>query len=155
MHEAVRLQHRAGGRGGQGAPWPTLQALLPPGSKVELVVDGAKFIRSSIGAVQEDMILGGVLAVLVVLLFLRNWRSTIVSAVALPTSIIGTFAVMQALHFTFNVVTMLALTLSIGLLIDDAIVVIENIVRHLEQGEVAASRPPSRAPARSPWRCWR
>ncbi len=112
-----------------------LQGLLPEGSKVELVVDGAKFIRSSIAAVQEDMILGGVLAVLVVLLFLRNWRSTIVSAVALPTSIIGTFAVMQALGFTFNIVTMLALTLSIGLLIDDAIVVIENIVRHLERGQ--------------------
>ncbi len=111
------------------------EKLLPAGSKVELVVDGAKFIRSSIGAVQEDMVLGGVLAVLVVLLFLRNWRSTIVSAVALPTSIIGTFAVMQALHFTFNIVTMLALTLSIGLLIDDAIVVIENIVRHLGQGK--------------------
>jgi HAE1 family hydrophobic/amphiphilic exporter-1 len=111
------------------------EKLLPAGSKVELVVDGAKFIRSSIGAVQEDLVLGGVLAVLVVLLFLRNWRSTVVSAVALPTSIIGTFAVMQALHFTFNIVTMLALTLSIGLLIDDAIVVIENIVRHLEEGE--------------------
>ncbi len=111
------------------------EKLLPAGSRVELVVDGAKFIRSSIGAVQEDLILGGVLAVLVVLLFLRNWRSTIVSAVALPTSIIGTFAVMQALDFTFNIVTMLALTLSIGLLIDDAIVVIENIVRHLEQGK--------------------
>ena len=112
-----------------------VQALLPAGSKVELVVDGAKFIRSSIESVREDMLLGGVLAVLVVLLFLRNWRSTIVAAVALPTSIIGTFAVMQALHFTFNIVTMLALTLSIGLLIDDAIVVIENIVRHLEHGE--------------------
>ena len=111
------------------------EKLLPAGSKVELVVDGAKFIRSSIGAVQEDLILGGVLAVLVVLLFLRNWRSTIVSAVALPTSIIGTFAVMQALDFTFNIVTMLALTLSIGLLIDDASGVSENIVRHLEQGK--------------------
>jgi hydrophobic/amphiphilic exporter-1 (mainly G- bacteria), HAE1 family len=114
---------------------PEVQRLLPPGSRVDLVVDGAKFIRSSIGAVQEDMIIGAVLAVLVVLLFLRNWRSTIVSAVALPTSIIGTFAVMKALNFTFNVVTMLALTLSIGLLIDDAIVVIENIVRHLERGQ--------------------
>ena len=113
----------------------TLPGLLPKGSKLEVVVDGAKFIRSSISSVQEDMILGGVLAVLVVLLFLRNWRSTIVSAVALPTAIIGTFAVMRALDFTFNIITMLALTLSIGLLIDDAIVVIENIVRHLEQGK--------------------
>jgi HAE1 family hydrophobic/amphiphilic exporter-1 len=112
-----------------------IESQLPEGSKLEVVIDGAKFIRSSISAVQEDMIIGGVLAVLVVLLFLRNWRSTLVSAVALPTSIIGTFAVMRALHFTFNVITMLALTLSIGLLIDDAIVVIENIVRHLEHGE--------------------
>jgi HAE1 family hydrophobic/amphiphilic exporter-1 len=112
-----------------------VQGQLPQGSRVALVVDGARFIRSSISAVQEDMILGGILAVLVVLLFLRNLRSTLVSAVALPTSIVGTFAVMNALHFTFNVVTMLALTLSIGLLIDDAIVVIENIVRHLEEGE--------------------
>ncbi len=112
-----------------------IEGQLPRGSKVALVVDGAKFIRSSIGAVQEDLVLGGILAVVVVLVFLRNVRSTLVSAVALPTAIIGTFAVMRALNFTFNVVTMLALTLSIGLLIDDAIVVIENIVRHLEHGE--------------------
>jgi hydrophobic/amphiphilic exporter-1 (mainly G- bacteria), HAE1 family len=112
-----------------------LEAQLPAGGRLALVVDGAKFIRSSISAVQEDMLLGGILAVVVVLLFLRNFRSTLVSAVALPTSIIGTFAVMRALHFTFNIITMLALTLSIGLLIDDAIVVIENIVRHLEHGE--------------------
>ncbi len=77
-----------------------------------MVVDGAKFIRSSIAAVQEDLILGGILAVVVVLIFLRNVRSTLVSAVALPTAIIGTFAVMKALGFTFNIVTMLALTLS-------------------------------------------
>jgi HAE1 family hydrophobic/amphiphilic exporter-1 len=112
-----------------------IEGQLPKGSRVALVMDGARFIRSSIAAVQEDMLLGGILAVVVVLVFLRNFRSTLVSAVALPTAIIGTFAVMNALHFTFNVVTMLALTLSIGLLIDDAIVVIENVVRHLEHGE--------------------
>ena len=112
-----------------------IEGQLPPGSRMTVVVDGSKFIRSSIGAVQEDMLLGGILAVVVVLLFLRNFRSTLVSAVALPTAIVGTFAVMRALGFTFNVITMLALTLSIGLLIDDAIVVIENIVRHIEEGE--------------------
>jgi len=114
---------------------PAVEKQLPQGARVAFVIDGAKFIRSSIVAVQEDLLLGGLLAVLVVLIFLRNVRSTLVAAVALPTAIIGTFAVMQALHFTFNVVTMLALTLSIGLLIDDAIVVIENIVRHIEKGE--------------------
>ncbi len=112
-----------------------VQAQLPPGSRVAVVVDGAKFIRSSISAVQEDMLLGAVLAIVVVLFFLRNYRSTLVSAIALPTAIVGTFAVMRWLGFTFNVITMLALTLSIGLLIDDAIVVIENIVRHVEEGE--------------------
>jgi len=111
-----------------------IRTQLPQGCELEVVNDGARFIRSSIGAVEEDMLLGGLLAVLVVLVFLRNWRSTIVAAVALPTSVVGTFAVMRALGFTFNIVTMLALTLSIGLLIDDAIVVIENIVRRLEQG---------------------
>jgi HAE1 family hydrophobic/amphiphilic exporter-1 len=111
-----------------------ISTLLPKSVQVETVTDGSRFIRASIHAVQEDMIIGGILAVVIVLLFLRNWRSTLVSAVALPTSVIGTFAVMNALDFTFNVVTMLALTLSIGLLIDDAIVVIENIIRHVEEG---------------------
>jgi HAE1 family hydrophobic/amphiphilic exporter-1 len=108
---------------------------LPAGCRVSLVTDGSKFIRQSIHAVQEDLIVGAFLAVVIVLFFLRNWRSTLIAAIALPTSIIGTFAVMLALNFTFNIITMLALTLSIGLLIDDAIVVIENIVRHLEHGE--------------------
>ena len=112
-----------------------IQADLPEGCRLEVVSDDSRFIKNSIGAVQEDMLIGGLLAVVVVLVFLRNWRSTIVSAVALPTSIIGTFAFMHLLGFTFNIVTMLALTLSIGLLIDDAIVVIENIVRHLEEGK--------------------
>jgi HAE1 family hydrophobic/amphiphilic exporter-1 len=120
----------------------TLQASLPEGCQLQVVNDESKFIRSSISAVQEDMGIGGFLAVVVVLIFLRNWRSTLVSAVALPTSVIGTFAFMHALGFTFNIVTMLALTLSIGLLIDDAIVVIENVVRHLEKG-----MPPMRAAA--------
>ncbi|HOT12850.1 MAG TPA: efflux RND transporter permease subunit, partial [Polyangiaceae bacterium] len=111
-----------------------LQQRLPEGCELQVVHDDSKYIRSSITAVQEDMGIGGVLAVVVVLIFLRNWRSTLVSAVALPTSVIGTFAFMHLLGFTFNIVTMLALTLSIGLLIDDAIVVIENVVRHLENG---------------------
>lgn len=118
---------------------PELRALLPAGARVEVVADNARFIRNSINSVQVDMIIGAILAVLVVLVFLRDWRATVVSAVALPTSIIGTFAAMRALDFTFNNVTMLALTLSIGLLIDDAIVVIENIVRRLEKGEAPAS----------------
>ena len=113
---------------------PGMTQRLPEGLSVDMVNDGAKFIRASIHSVQEDLLLGGILAVLIVLFFLRNGRSTLISAIALPTSVIGTFAVMKALDFTFNNITMLALTLSIGLLIDDAIVVIENIVRHMEEG---------------------
>ncbi|WP_141593300.1 efflux RND transporter permease subunit [Myxococcus sp. AB056] len=112
-----------------------VNSLLPEGVRTELVTDNSRFIRSSIAAVQFDLVLGGFLAVLIVLVFLRNLNSTLVAAIALPVSVVGTFAVMAALGFTFNVITMLALTLSIGLLIDDAIVVIENIVRHLEEGK--------------------
>ncbi|HTN53630.1 MAG TPA: efflux RND transporter permease subunit [Anaeromyxobacter sp.] len=117
-----------------------LRGMLPAGSRLEVVSDNARFIRGSIESVQHDLLLGALLAVVVVLVFLRDWRATVVAAVALPTSVIGTFAVMHAAHFTFNIITMLALTLSIGLLIDDAIVVIENVFRHLERGE-----PPRRA----------
>jgi hydrophobe/amphiphile efflux-1 (HAE1) family protein len=117
-----------------------LNAELPAGVAVTTVSDNSRFIRASIEGVQFDMVLGGVLAVLIVLAFLRNLRSTLVSAIALPVSVVGTFAVMALLGFTFNIITMLALTLSIGLLIDDAIVVIENIVRHLEEG-----KPPAQA----------
>jgi hydrophobic/amphiphilic exporter-1 (mainly G- bacteria), HAE1 family len=112
-----------------------LQAVLPPGSQLSVVTDNSRFIRKSIESVQHDLVIGAILAVLVVLIFLRNWRATLVAAFALPTSIIGTIAAMHALDFTFNMITMLALTLSIGLLIDDAIVVIENVFRHLEKGE--------------------
>lgn len=113
----------------------TISERLPNGAKVSIVNDGARFIRSSIEAVQHDLFIGGILAVVIVLFFLRNVASTFISALALPTSVIGTFAVMEALDFTFNNITMLALTLSIGLLIDDAIVVIENVVRHIEEGK--------------------
>jgi HAE1 family hydrophobic/amphiphilic exporter-1 len=112
-----------------------LEKLLPAGSRLSVVSDNSRFIRKSIESVQHDLLVGALLAVLVVLLFLRNWRATVVAAFALPTSIIGTIAAMHALDFTFNMITMLALTLSIGLLIDDAIVVIENVFRHLEKGE--------------------
>lgn len=112
-----------------------VRARLPEGVQMDVVSDNARFIRSSISGVQLDMFLGGILAVIIVLVFLRNGRSTIISAIALPVSVVGTFAVMSMLEFTFNNVTMLALTLSIGILIDDAIVVIENVVRHIEEGQ--------------------
>ncbi|MBN1363437.1 MAG: efflux RND transporter permease subunit [Syntrophaceae bacterium] len=107
---------------------------LPPGMKINTSVDQSLFIVRSINEVQHHLILGSLFAVLAVFLFLRNISTTLISAVALPVSIISTFALINAFGFTFNNLTMLALSLSVGLLIDDAIIVIENIYRHVEEG---------------------
>ena len=107
---------------------------LPPGMTLNIAIDQSTFIRRSIAEVQKHLILGSLFAILAVFVFLRNVRTTAISALALPISIISTFALIRAFGFTFNNMTMLALTLSIGLLIDDAIIVIENIYRHVEEG---------------------
>ena len=107
---------------------------LPPGMKLNISVDQSVFIVRSINEVQHHLIIGSLFAILAVFLFLKNMRTTLISAVALPVSIISTFAIINAFNFTFNNMTMLALSLSVGLLIDDAIIVIENIYRHVEEG---------------------
>lgn len=111
-----------------------IKKTLPPGTKLEISFDQSDFIKRSIREVQYHLIYGGILAIFVVFLFLRNTRTTLISALAIPTSIISTFTIMYAFGFTFNNMTMLALSLSIGILIDDAIIVIENIHRHIEKG---------------------
>lgn len=111
-----------------------IRKTFPPGIELNISFDQSTFIKRSIREVQHHLIYGGILAVLVVLLFLRNIRSTLISAVAIPTSIISTFTLINVFGFTFNNMTMLALSLSIGILIDDAIIVIENIHRHIERG---------------------
>lgn len=108
---------------------------LPEGFTAEVAIDNSVFIEASINDVNFDLLFGAMLTVLIILLFLRDWRATLIAAVALPTSVIATLAFIQAMGFTFNNMTMLALTLSVGILIDDAIVVIENIHRHLEMGK--------------------
>ncbi len=112
----------------------TINKSLPPGLKLDYAFDQSTFIKRSINEVQGHLLLGGILAVLAVFLFLRNIRTTLISALALPVSVIATFTLLRAFDFTFNNMTMLALTLSVGLLIDDAIIVIENIYRHVEEG---------------------
>jgi len=107
---------------------------LPPGMNINIAFDQSTFIKRSINEVEHHLILGGLLAVLAVFLFLRNMRTTLISAVALPISVIATFALIKFFNFTFNNMTMLALSLSVGILIDDAIIVIENIHRHIEEG---------------------
>ncbi len=99
--------------------------------------DNSVYIARSIHDVQFDLVFGGLLAVLVIFIFLMNWRATLISAVAIPTSVVATFAFISVMDFTFNNMTMLALSLAIGILVDDAIVVIENIHRHLERGKTA------------------
>ncbi|TSA45848.1 MAG: efflux RND transporter permease subunit [Deltaproteobacteria bacterium] len=111
-----------------------IRKTLPPGMSLNIAMDQSTFIRRSIDEVQKHLILGSFFAVLAVFIFLRNIRTTLISAVALPVSIIATFALIRFFGFTFNNMTMLALTLSVGLLIDDAIIVIENIYRHVEEG---------------------
>jgi hydrophobic/amphiphilic exporter-1 (mainly G- bacteria), HAE1 family len=122
---------------------PTLQAALPPGTTLEVVRDNSIFIQHSIRDVIRELMQGALLTVLIVMLFLNDWKATAITSLALPVSVISSFIIMNIMGFTLNVLTLMALSLSIGILIDDAIVVVENIVRHREMGEdhfVAAGR---------------
>ncbi len=111
-------------------------AITPPsGMHIDVTFDQSKFIRRSIEDVEMSLWFGAGLAVLIIFVFLRSVRSTLISAVSLPTSVIATFAFIHAFGFTLNVMTMLGLSLSIGILIDDSIVVLENIYRRMEEGE--------------------
>ena len=110
-----------------------LEAILPAGYQLRIVRDEAQFIEASIKSVQEHLIVGSILAALVVWLFLGNFRSTMIAAISIPTSIVATFALVWYMGFTLNMLTMLALTLSVGIVIDDAIVVLENIYRFIEE----------------------
>jgi hydrophobic/amphiphilic exporter-1 (mainly G- bacteria), HAE1 family len=113
---------------------------FPQGVTAALIVDQARFIEENARQVQHDLVFGALMAILVILVFMMDLRSTLISAVALPTSVIGTFFAMYVLGYTLNMMTLLALSLSIGLLIDDAVVVRENIFKHLERG-----KPPKQA----------
>ncbi|MCX6610951.1 MAG: efflux RND transporter permease subunit [Acidobacteria bacterium] len=110
-----------------------LKANFPKDVQIDLVRDQSEFIRAALHSIEEHLIVGGFLAAGVVFVFLRNWRSTLIAAIAIPTSIIASFAVMKALGYTLNMMTMLALTLMVGVVIDDAIVVLENIYRFVEE----------------------
>jgi HAE1 family hydrophobic/amphiphilic exporter-1 len=108
---------------------PTMQALYP-GVAVQVIKDGSRQIRVGVEGVRQTLIEGAVLTVLIVFLFLNSWRSTVITGLTLPVALIGTFLFMYMFGFTINMITLMALSLCVGLLIDDAIVVRENIVRH-------------------------
>jgi HAE1 family hydrophobic/amphiphilic exporter-1 len=110
-----------------------LEPTLPPGYRIRIVRDQAEFIEASIESVESHLIIGSILASLVVLLFLGHVRSTIIAAISIPTSIVATFGLVHYMGFTLNMLTMLALTLAVGIVIDDAIVVLENIFRFIEE----------------------
>ncbi len=117
-----------------------LETTFPKGTTVALLIDLSHFIERDLSHVEHHIAIGALMAVLVILVFMMDLRSTLISAVALPTSVIGTFFVMYLFGFTLNMMTLLALSLAIGLLIDDAVVVRENIFKHIERG-----KPPMQA----------
>ncbi|MFT3685609.1 MAG: efflux RND transporter permease subunit [Phycisphaerales bacterium] len=115
-----------------------LRAQLPTGVTLDIIRDQSQYIEAALHEINVHLILGSILASIVVLAFMRSWRSTLIAAVAIPTSLIATFGVMWALNFTLNSVTMLALVLMVGVVIDDAIVVLENIYRFAEEKGLSA-----------------
>jgi len=112
-------------------------AVTPPGIKTEINRDNSRSIRVSVANVKRTLIEGAALTILIVFLFLNSWRSTVITGLTLPIALIGTFLFMYASGFTINTITLMALSLCVGLLIDDAIVVRENIVRHVQMGKSA------------------
>ena len=114
---------------------PELRGLLPSGVKLEVAYDSSEFIVDSINEVEETLIIALLLVILVVLAFLKSFRATIIPSLAIPISIIGALAAVYFAGFTINILTLLGLVLAIGLVIDDAIIVLENIYRHMEMGK--------------------
>jgi HAE1 family hydrophobic/amphiphilic exporter-1 len=112
-----------------------LQSQLPAGVRLEPITDGSRPIRVAVDNVRRTLIEGAILTVLIVFLFLNSWRSTVITGLTLPIALIGTFLFLYMFGFTINMITLMALSLCVGLLIDDAIVVRENIVRHVQMGK--------------------
>jgi hydrophobe/amphiphile efflux-1 (HAE1) family protein len=112
-----------------------IEPTFPKGIRADLIIEQARFIRENTHEVEMSIVFGGAMAILVILVFMLDLRSMLISSVALPTSVVATFFVMYVLKFSLNMMTLLALSLAIGLLIDDAVVVRENIQKHLERGE--------------------
>lgn len=117
------------------ALFPAIEREAPPGVRFNVTNDRAEFIQSSIHEVEFHLMLSMILVVLAILAFLRNARSTIITALILPTSVIGTFAAMYVLGFSLNNLSLMAIILAVGFVVDDAIVVLENITRHMEMGK--------------------
>ena len=110
-----------------------LSATLPKDVRTEVIGDQSVFIKAAVSSIKHHLVMGSIFASIVIFAFLANWRTTLIASIAIPTSIISTFALMAAMGFTLNQITMLALTLMVGIVIDDAIIVLENIFRFIEE----------------------
>src|SRR5690606_472329 len=108
---------------------------LPKDIRIGVALDSTKNIRKSISEVQETVLIAFLLVVLVIFLFLRDWRTTLIPVIAIPISLIGTFFIMYLMDFSINILTLLGIVLATGLVVDDAIVVMENIFTRVEKGE--------------------
>ena len=124
-----------------------IKGQMPSDVRVEIIRDQSRYINEALHEIKQHLVLGSILASLVVLVFMRSWRSTIIAAVAIPCSVISAFGMMRLLNFTLNSVTMLALVLMVGVVIDDAIVVLENIFRFVEEKRMNAMRAAKEATA--------
>ncbi len=122
---------------------PKLQASVPPAMKIEVALDRTTTIRASVKDVTRTLVISIMLVIVVVFVFLREVRSTLIPSVSVPLSLLGTFGIMYLLGYTLDNLSLMALTISTGFVVDDAIVVIENISRHLEEGMRRTKR-----------RCW-
>lgn len=119
----------------------TINKSLPPGVRIDTIKEQASYIRASVEALEEHLVIGSLLASLIVWLFIRDWRMVLISSIAIPTSIVTTFAFMKLMDFSLNSMTLLGLTLAVGIVIDDAIIVMENIYRFIEE----KGQPPMQA----------
>ena len=132
--KVARVRDDRGERRGARRRIAELEKTLPTGTRIEMVRDAGVRVRNSVRNVEETLIEGALLTVLVVFLFLNSWRSTVITGLALPVSVLTSFVPLLLFGFTLNVMSLMGLSLAIGILIDDAIVVRENIVRHVEMG---------------------
>ncbi|MBI4949692.1 MAG: efflux RND transporter permease subunit [Deltaproteobacteria bacterium] len=115
-----------------------IRSTLPPDIEIQVVIDQSKFIKSAVAQVEEHLVLGSILASIIILLFIRDFRTAFIAALAIPSSIIGTFTILKYMGFTLNNMTLLALSVCTGIVIDDAIIVLENIFRHMEEEKKSA-----------------
>ena len=135
----ARLE-RAGDLDNVRATMERLKADFPPGVDYDIVYDPTRFVQTSIEKVVETLIEAVLLVVLVVIMFLQTWRASIIPLLAVPVSIVGTFALLLLLGFSINTLTLFGLVLAIGIVVDDAIVVVENVERNIEDGLTSARR---------------